>query len=232
MLMTSVILWGGGMLVCDNPLGCYKWFHNNNMKVAKDSFHWPRAIILIVTSLPLTWISHIHSFSQRMRWGYLCSMNVAEDARGNILHLSKFGGGVGKIWFRICHLPLFLQAFSLCWVIKFKPYSGQPHLLPSLCSFCSSAFYDLLRPYDNTGPGSGGPAWSPQLSPVPKLCCDRHCHVSPHLVPELPLRLRFISYWLILGMYSLKWNWQIKGLPQFIHLVALCLSILQKAWNN
>lgn len=162
------------------------------MRSAEIAFSELAQFILRVASLPLTWKPPPPP-PRRMGWPYLCSMNVAEGAGGTILHVNKLGMG----W-RFGFMPLFLQPCSLCWVIKFTPYVSQPHLFPRLSSLCSSAFSDLLRPCDDRDPRSGGRVWSAWACVlISKLRWNRRFHTSPYLIPELPLRLRFISSWLI-----------------------------------
>lgn len=161
------------------------------MRSAEIAFSELAQFILRVASLPLTWkppptptsangvaLSVQHECRWRCRWHYLACEQI----------------GDGVIGFT----PLFLQPCSLCWVIKFTPYVSQPHLFPRLSSLCSSAFSDLLRPCDDRDPRSGGRVWSAWACVlISKLRWNRRFHTSPYLIPELPLRLRFISSWLI-----------------------------------
>lgn len=197
--MTSVIPWGGSMLVCDSPSECCKWSHNN-MRFARDCFQWTKTVYFYSSITP-TNSEYTHTQPHLGEWGEVtCAAWVLQKVQVAVSCMRT--DCRGKIRF---HLSLFLQT-SLCRVIKFKPYLSQPHLFPSLSSLCSAACSDLLGPCGDTGPRSGGPVRAAWLAPVAMLCRKRHFHTSspPSLIPELPLRPRFISSWLLSVGYILK----------------------------
>lgn len=142
--MTSVMLRSGSMLVCDSPSGCNKWFHNNNVRFAKDCFQRTKAVVLtVVASLPLTQNSHTHT-PQSVGWGCLYSMNSAEGAGGSVSHVNKLGWG--NIWF-----PWSLFPPSLPSVLS-NLIQAILESVPPLSDSFKPAFSDLLGPHDNTGP--------------------------------------------------------------------------------
>lgn len=161
-----------------------------------------------------------------MEWGYLCSMNITKDAPSNILPVNKLAMGRFGLVFH----HLFSYKLSLCWVIKFKPYLGQPtsSLVFPACAHLPSLMFS--GPVMTQAHGMVG-LWSLWPSPVPRLHCDR-CVSASDLLLELPPWPRFISYWLISRHVFLKVESADKRTQQFVDLVAHCLSALQKAWSN
>lgn len=163
-------------------------------EVCWDCFQWASAVYSQSSITP----THLEPPTHTPTSANGVALSVQHECRWrcgwHYLACDQIGDGV-EIWF---HASLFPQPCSLCWVIKFTPYLSQPHLFPHLSSLCSSAFSDLLRPCVDRDPRSGGrvcSAWACVL--ISKLCWNRHFHTSPYLIPELPLRLRFVSSWLI-----------------------------------
>lgn len=146
----------------------------------KVAFTKLQQFILRIASLPLTRNPHTSPTSENRaalstQHGYRCR------CRWQHLACDQIGRGGEEIWF---HASLFLQTFSLCWVITFKTKLSQLHLFPLL----SSTFSDLLRPCNDAGPRSrvglrdlrGSLWWSPWLAAVP-----RHFRSSPLLLSFL-----------------------------------------------
>lgn len=125
--------------------------------------------------------------------GYLCSMSIAESAGGSIVHENRLQGEDSV---SLVSLPpdLSLQSNQIQAILESAPPLPQPFQPVFSCLLWSSWALWRHRPKERWACASC------------MLCRKRHFHTSspPSLIPELPLRPRFISSWLLSVGYILK----------------------------